>query len=63
VLLGLIYAVIEEAFVTQSLFNPNYLGLRLLDYGYSTVLELAFGGLFSSSNPYYLEYCRTNCIS
>lgn len=28
------YGLIEEAFVTQSLFNPNYVGLRLLDYGY-----------------------------
>ena len=34
VLLGLAYAVIEEAFVTQSLFNPDYVGLRLLDFGY-----------------------------
>lgn len=34
VLLGLAYAVIEEGLVTQSLFNPNYVGLRLLDYGY-----------------------------
>jgi hypothetical protein len=34
VVFGLVYAVIEEAFVTQSLFNPNYVGLRLLDYGY-----------------------------
>jgi hypothetical protein len=32
--LGLAYGVIEEAFVTQSLFNPDYLGLRLLDFGY-----------------------------
>ncbi len=33
-LLGLAYAWIEEAFVTQSLFNPDYVGLRLLDFGY-----------------------------
>lgn len=41
IVLGLTYAIVEEAFVTQSLFNPNYLGLRLLDYGY--VDELGIG--------------------
>jgi hypothetical protein len=39
--LSLGYALIEEAFVTQSLFNPNYLGFRLLDYGY--IPELGIG--------------------
>jgi hypothetical protein len=34
VLLGVAYALLEEAFLTQSLFNPNYVGQRLLDYGY-----------------------------
>ncbi len=34
VLLALAYAIVEEGLITQSLFNPNYLGLRLLDYGY-----------------------------
>lgn len=29
-LLGVAYAIIEEAFTTQSLFNPNYLGMHLL---------------------------------
>jgi hypothetical protein len=29
-LLGVAYALIEEAFTTQSLFNPNYLGMHLL---------------------------------
>jgi hypothetical protein len=32
--LGLAYGVIEEGLATQSLFNPHYLGLRLLDYGF-----------------------------
>lgn len=41
VILGLTYAVIEEAFVTQSLFNPNYVGLRLLDYGYIPSLGIS----------------------
>jgi len=27
--LGLVFAIFEEAFTTQSLFNPNYLGLNL----------------------------------
>jgi hypothetical protein len=34
VTLALAYAVIEEAFATQSWFNPNFAGQRLLDYGY-----------------------------
>ncbi|HET7536282.1 MAG TPA: hypothetical protein VFJ90_07505 [Candidatus Didemnitutus sp.] len=34
VLLGFAYALIEEGLATQSLFNPHYLGLRLLDYGF-----------------------------
>lgn len=34
IVLGFVYALIEEAFVTQSLFNPDYVGLRLLDFGY-----------------------------
>ena len=32
--LGLAYAFVEEGLATQSLFNPHYLGLRLLDRGY-----------------------------
>lgn len=40
VALGLVYAVVEEAFVTQSLFNPNFVGLRLLDYGYISSLGI-----------------------
>jgi hypothetical protein len=32
--LGIAYGVIEEGLATQSLFNPNYLGLRLLDRGF-----------------------------
>src|SRR6478736_4342888 len=34
--LGLAYAVLEEAFTTQTLFNPNYLklNLHLLDHAY-----------------------------
>ncbi len=34
VTLALSYAVVEEAFATQSWFNPNFAGHRLLDYGY-----------------------------
>ena len=34
ILLGLAYGVIEEGIATQSLFNPHYLGLHLLDYGF-----------------------------
>lgn len=35
------YGLVEEAFVTQSLFNPNYVGLRLLDYGYIPSLGIS----------------------
>jgi hypothetical protein len=37
-LLGAAYGFIEEGFITQSLFNPNYLHLRLLDFGYVPAL-------------------------
>src|SRR5262249_24395890 len=33
-LLATAYSLLEEGFLTQSLFNPNYVGQRLLDYGY-----------------------------
>jgi len=39
-ILGLAYGVIEEGFVTQSLFDPAYLGLRLLDSGYLPALGM-----------------------
>lgn len=39
-LLGLTYAIVEEAFVTGSLFNPNFLGMQLLDYGYIPALGI-----------------------
>jgi hypothetical protein len=32
------YSLVEEGFLTQSLFNPNYVGQRLLDYGYLPAL-------------------------
>ena len=38
--LGLAYGIIEEGLATQSLFNPHYLGLRLLDYGFIPALGL-----------------------
>ncbi len=37
-LLAVAYGLIEEGFTTQSLFNPNYVGQRLLDYGFMPVL-------------------------
>jgi hypothetical protein len=37
-LLGLAYGLIEEGLIDQSLFNPDYLHLRLLDYGYLPTL-------------------------
>lgn len=41
IVLCVAYGLIEEAFVTQSLFNPNYVGLRLLDYGYLPILGIS----------------------
>jgi uncharacterized protein YhhL (DUF1145 family) len=41
VLLAAAYGLFEEGFVTQSLFNPNYLNLRLLDFGWIPSLGIA----------------------
>src|SRR4051794_25897729 len=41
VVLATAYGFFEEGFVTQSLFNPNYLHLRLLDYGWLPQLGIA----------------------
>lgn len=38
--LGLAYGVLEEGLVTQSLFNPDYGGLRLLDPAYIPALGI-----------------------
>jgi hypothetical protein len=40
-LFALAYALMEEALLTQSLFNPNYLHLRLIDYGFVPALGSA----------------------
>ena len=40
-LLACAYGFIEEGLITQSLFNPNYLGLRLLDFGFIPALGTA----------------------
>lgn len=37
-LLATAFSLLEEGFLTQSLFNPNYVGQRLLDYGYIPAL-------------------------
>jgi hypothetical protein len=39
-LLALAYGIVEEAFVTQTLFNPNCYGLRLLDEAYIPLLGI-----------------------
>ena len=46
VLLALAYALLEEAFLTQSLFNPNYVGQRLLDYGFIPPLGTSLNWAF-----------------
>jgi hypothetical protein len=40
-MLGLAYGIAEEGLATQSLFNPRYVGLRLLDYGFIPSLGIA----------------------
>src|SRR5271154_6619819 len=40
-LLGVAYAIIEEAFTTQSLFNPHYLGLHLLTHAWIPSLGIS----------------------
>lgn len=39
-LLGLAYALVEEGIADQSLFNPNFAGLRLLDPGFIPALGM-----------------------
>ena len=39
-LLALAFAVVEEALLTQSLFNPDYLGLHKLSFGYLPALGI-----------------------
>jgi hypothetical protein len=39
--LGVAYGVIEEGLVTQSLFNPDYAGVHLLDQGFVPALGIA----------------------
>jgi hypothetical protein len=41
VALGFVYGVIEEAFALQSLFNPDFANMHLLEYGYIPVLGMA----------------------
>lgn len=38
--LGLAYGVIEESFISFSLFNPDYADLRLLDFGWIPALGI-----------------------
>jgi hypothetical protein len=37
-MLGTAFSLLEEGVLTQSLFNPDYVGQRLLDYGYIPAL-------------------------
>lgn len=39
-LLGLAFGLIEEGLLTQSLFNPHYLGLDLISYGHVGVIGI-----------------------
>ncbi|MEV6156954.1 hypothetical protein AB0L53_42105 [Nonomuraea sp. NPDC052129] len=39
--LALAYGMIEEAYTTQTLWNPNWSGVRILDYGFIPALGIA----------------------
>ncbi len=45
-LLAIAYALLEEAFLTQSLFNPDYVGQRLLDYGFIPAMGTSLNWTF-----------------
>jgi hypothetical protein len=47
ILLGIAYAVLEEAFTTQTLFNPDYLHLNLHLLDYAPIRALGIGGWWS----------------
>ena len=66
-LLGAAYGVVEEGWVDQSLFNPDFEGLRLLDFGYVAALGtgipwliyvIAIHVVWSIATPIAL----TNCL-
>lgn len=38
--LGLVFGLVEESFLSFSLFNPNYADLRLLDFGWISALGI-----------------------
>jgi hypothetical protein len=40
-LLGLAYGIVEEGLADQSLFNPHFLGLHLIKYGYIPALGIS----------------------
>ena len=46
-LLGIAYAILEEAFTTQTLFNPNYLHLNLHLLDYAPIRALGIGAWWS----------------
>jgi hypothetical protein len=67
VLLAAAYGFVEEGWVDQSLFNPDYQGLRLLDFGYVAALGtglpwliyvIAIHVVWSIATPIAL----TNCL-
>jgi hypothetical protein len=47
ILLGIAYAVLEEAFTTQTLFNPDYLHLNLHLLDYAPIRAFGIGGWWS----------------
>ena len=66
ILLCIAYALIEEVFVAQTIFNQNYFGLNLLKYGYLSflgtgawwvVFVLSIHTIWSTSVPIALTEC------
>ncbi|MFI7610210.1 hypothetical protein ACIBP6_03110 [Nonomuraea terrae] len=56
ILFGLAYAVIEEGLLTRSLFDPDYVGLRLLDYGFIRAGHRRLLDRVRPGHPWGMEY-------
>jgi hypothetical protein len=58
-LLAVAYGFVEEGLVTQSLFNPDYMHFRLLDYGYIPALGI---GLPWTIYVVTIHVCWSICV-
>ena len=64
-LLGMAYAIFEEAYTTQSLFNPNYLKLNLGLLTPAYIPSLGIGGVVDALDvqcAWDVEHLDTDCM-